>query len=145
VCIIDSPGLPKWENFAECRSLGNEAHSCLFIEMSVRRCSVDLDGSGSEATASRQTAPRDLNRGRIGDKERRRSREDGNASFCASPSVGLGLKAFASNDVKSVLGPQRFEVNFGLTHTPDRAKANMRAYMWVLSASILFSRQFYVP
>ena len=23
-----------------------------------------------------------------------------------------------------------FEVNFGLTHTPDRAKANMRAYMW---------------
>jgi hypothetical protein len=22
------------------------------------------------------------------------------------------------------------EVNFGLTHTPDRAKANMRAYMW---------------
>jgi hypothetical protein len=48
VCIIDSPGLPKWENFAECRSLGNEAHSCLFIELSVRCCSVDLDGSGSE-------------------------------------------------------------------------------------------------
>jgi len=23
-----------------------------------------------------------------------------------------------------------FEVNFGLTHTPDRAKSNMRAYMW---------------
>ena len=23
-----------------------------------------------------------------------------------------------------------FEVNFGLTHTPDRTKANMRAYMW---------------
>jgi hypothetical protein len=23
-----------------------------------------------------------------------------------------------------------FEVDFGLTHTPDRAKANMRAYMW---------------
>jgi hypothetical protein len=23
-----------------------------------------------------------------------------------------------------------FAVNFGLTHTPDRAKANMRAYMW---------------
>src|SRR5882757_638907 len=23
-----------------------------------------------------------------------------------------------------------FEVNFGLTHTPDRAKASMRAYMW---------------
>jgi hypothetical protein len=68
VCIIDSPGLPKWENFAECRSLGNEAHSCLFIEMSVRRCSVDLDGSGSETAASRQTTPHDLNRGRIGDQ-----------------------------------------------------------------------------
>src|SRR4249920_592695 len=24
------------------------------------------------------------------------------------------------------------EVNFGLTHTPDRAEANMRAYMWDL-------------
>jgi hypothetical protein len=23
-----------------------------------------------------------------------------------------------------------FEVNFGLTHTPDRTKSNMRAYMW---------------
>jgi hypothetical protein len=23
-----------------------------------------------------------------------------------------------------------FEVNFGLTRTPDRTKANMRAYMW---------------
>jgi hypothetical protein len=23
-----------------------------------------------------------------------------------------------------------FEVNFGLTHTPDRTKATMRAYMW---------------
>ncbi len=23
-----------------------------------------------------------------------------------------------------------FEVNFGLVHTPDRSKANMRAYMW---------------
>ena len=23
-----------------------------------------------------------------------------------------------------------FEVNFGLTNTPDRTKANMRAYMW---------------
>ena len=23
-----------------------------------------------------------------------------------------------------------FEVNFGLTHTPDHTKANMRAYMW---------------
>jgi hypothetical protein len=23
-----------------------------------------------------------------------------------------------------------FEVNFGLTHAPDRTKANMRAYMW---------------
>jgi hypothetical protein len=23
-----------------------------------------------------------------------------------------------------------FEVNFGMTHTPDRTKANMRAYMW---------------
>src|SRR5229473_2668549 len=23
-----------------------------------------------------------------------------------------------------------YEVNFGLTHTPDRTKANMRAFMW---------------
>jgi hypothetical protein len=23
-----------------------------------------------------------------------------------------------------------FETNFGLVHTPDRTKANMRAYMW---------------
>jgi hypothetical protein len=23
-----------------------------------------------------------------------------------------------------------FETNFGLIHTPDRSKANMRAYMW---------------
>ena len=32
------------------------------------------------------------------------------------------LRALGFNNV--------FEVNFGLTHTPDRAKANMRAYMW---------------
>jgi hypothetical protein len=32
------------------------------------------------------------------------------------------LRALGHNNV--------FEVNFGLTHTPDRAKANMRAYMW---------------
>src|SRR6202158_4712144 len=32
------------------------------------------------------------------------------------------LRALVFNNV--------FEVNFGLTHTPDRAKANMRAYMW---------------
>jgi hypothetical protein len=32
------------------------------------------------------------------------------------------LRALGFNNV--------FEVNFGLTHTPDRTKANMRAYMW---------------
>jgi hypothetical protein len=32
------------------------------------------------------------------------------------------LRAFVFNNV--------YEVNFGLTHTPDRTKANMRAYMW---------------
>jgi hypothetical protein len=32
------------------------------------------------------------------------------------------LRALGFNNV--------FEVNFGLTHTPDRAKANKRAYMW---------------
>ena len=32
------------------------------------------------------------------------------------------LRAVGHNNV--------FEVNFGQTHTPDRAKANMRAYMW---------------
>jgi hypothetical protein len=32
------------------------------------------------------------------------------------------LRALGFNNV--------FEVNFGLTHTPDRAKAKMRAYMW---------------
>jgi hypothetical protein len=32
------------------------------------------------------------------------------------------LRALGFNNV--------FEVDFGLTHTPDRAKANMRAYMW---------------
>ena len=32
------------------------------------------------------------------------------------------LRALGFNNV--------YEVNFGLTHTPDRAKANMRAYMW---------------
>jgi hypothetical protein len=32
------------------------------------------------------------------------------------------LRALGFNNV--------FEVNFGLTHTPNRAKANMRAYMW---------------
>ena len=32
------------------------------------------------------------------------------------------LRALGFNNV--------FEVNFGLTHTPDRAKANMRAYIW---------------
>ena len=35
-----------------------------------------------------------------------------------------------------------FEVNFGLTHTPDRTEANMRAYMraqmkdWLLKGAI---------
>jgi hypothetical protein len=33
-----------------------------------------------------------------------------------------GLRALGFNNV--------FEVNFGLTHTPDRAKANMRAHLW---------------
>jgi hypothetical protein len=32
------------------------------------------------------------------------------------------LRALGFNNV--------FEVNFGLTHTPDRTKANMRAYIW---------------
>ena len=32
------------------------------------------------------------------------------------------LRALGFNNV--------FEINFGLTHTPDRTKANMRAYMW---------------
>jgi hypothetical protein len=32
------------------------------------------------------------------------------------------LRALGFNNV--------FETNFGLVHTPDRTKANMRAYMW---------------
>src|SRR4249920_400652 len=44
------------------------------------------------------------------------------------------LRALGFNNV--------FEVNFGLTHTPDHGKANMRAYMldrmkdWLLSGAI---------
>ena len=39
-----------------------------------------------------------------------------------SPAIYERLRALGLNNV--------FEVNFGLTHTPDHGKANMRAYMW---------------
>jgi hypothetical protein len=60
ICIIDLPGLPKWENFAECRSLGNEAHSYPFVEMSVRFSVIlPYEGPKQKGATPFEVAPSD--------------------------------------------------------------------------------------
>jgi hypothetical protein len=56
-------------------------------------------------------------------KSQSAKRSPWNRSRCGRPSpIYERLRALGFNNV--------FETNFGLVHTPDRTKANMRAFMW---------------